>query len=71
MPEQTELSMREEVLTIKGAAARIGVSEKTIYNWIRAGHITPLRQYILLSDLVVAERDMSKRRGRPRKNQEN
>lgn len=59
--------MKEEVLTIKGAAARIGVSEKTIYNWINAGHLTPLRQYILLSDLVVVERDMSKRRGRPRK----
>jgi len=59
--------MREEVLTIKGAAARIGVSEKTIYNWINNGHLTTLRQYILLSDLVVVEREMSKRRGRPRK----
>lgn len=59
--------IREEVLTIKAAAARIGKSEKTIYNWINSGHLTPLRQYVLLSDLVLVEREMSQKRGRPRK----
>jgi IS30 family transposase len=60
--------MRDEVLTIKAAAIRIGKSEKTIYNWINAGHLHPLRQYVLLSELVVVERAMSEKRGRPRKN---
>lgn len=59
--------MRDEVLTIKAAAARIGKSEKTIYNWINAGYLTPLRQYVLLSDLVLVEREMAQKRGRPRK----
>lgn len=59
--------MREEVLTIRAAAERIGKSQKTIYNWINAGHLHPLRQYVLLSELVVVERDMSQKRGRPRK----
>lgn len=59
--------MRDEVLTIRAAAVRIGKSEKTIYNWINAGHLTPLRQYVLLSELVVVERAMAEKRGRPRK----
>lgn len=59
--------MKDEVLTIKDAAARIGKSQKTIYNWINAGELNPLRQFILLSDLLNAERKMSSKRGRPRK----
>jgi len=59
--------IREEVLTIRAAAARIGKSEKTIYNWINAGHLTPLRQFVLLSELILVEREMSQKRGRPRK----
>lgn len=59
--------IQDEVLTIRAAAARIGKSEKTIYNWINAGHLIPLRQYVLWSDLILVERDMAQKRGRPRK----
>lgn len=54
-------------LTMEQAAKRVGKTERTIRNWIRAGQITHRAGYIREDDLLEADRVMRSRRGRPQK----
>lgn len=62
----------DELLTIRRAAAEIGVSHMTIRRWLDAGHLTAIRpgtEYLLTRRQVERMRDPKNRPqpGRPRK----
>jgi hypothetical protein len=58
----------KKALTVNEAAYLAKRSRRTIYNWIEWGVLSYTSRYIDSEELFMAESQMAKRIGRPRKN---
>lgn len=55
-------------ITVDEAAARIERSKATIWRWARSDVITMINGYVKQSEILLMDRTMRRRIGRPKKN---